>query len=125
MRNIVYGVLVVAIIIVAISVRTCHNATKAERHIRYVGMLNLASEKIAKRLPDDWVLRNKSRYFWTRMIDAEIDNGHLNEKAHFDNGIPVSLFLYFSDPSGSQQVLSQCHRCAFYSLYHSYLLILS
>jgi hypothetical protein len=50
MRNIVYGVLVVAIIIVAISVRTCHNATKAERHIRYVGMLNLASEKIAKTI---------------------------------------------------------------------------
>ena len=50
----------------------------------------ITSEKIAKRLPDDWVLRNKSRYFWTRMIDVEIDNGHLNEKA-------VQRFLEFYD----------------------------
>ena len=41
----------------------------------------ITSERISQMLPDDWVLRNKARFFWTSMIDVEIDNGHLNEKA--------------------------------------------
>ena len=41
----------------------------------------ITSERIANIEPDEWVLRNKPRFFWTELIDVEIDNGHLNEKA--------------------------------------------
>ena len=47
-RTILYVVL--AVLLVVISLWSSHKAAKAERHIRYVGILNLASEKISKTI---------------------------------------------------------------------------
>ena len=49
-RSILYIVLLAMAVGFVISLRTCHSATKATHHVRYVGMLNLASEKIAKTI---------------------------------------------------------------------------
>jgi hypothetical protein len=50
MRNILLTVLAVMIIIFIVSFGVCYHAAKAESHIRYVGMMNVASEKIAKTI---------------------------------------------------------------------------
>ena len=43
-------VLVVLVIISAIALWSCYQAVTAEIHVRYVGMMNIASEKIAKTI---------------------------------------------------------------------------
>lgn len=42
--------LVVMIVVLALSFRICYHAVRAESHVRYVGMMNVASEKIAKTI---------------------------------------------------------------------------
>ena len=49
-RTILYVVLAVLLVVTSISLWSSHKAAKAERHIRYVGILNLASEKISKTI---------------------------------------------------------------------------
>ena len=49
-RTILYVVVVVLLVVASISLWSSHKAAKAERHIRYVGILNLASEKISKTI---------------------------------------------------------------------------
>ncbi len=49
-RIILFIAFVVMAVVVAISIRTCFKATEAEQHVRYVGMMNVASEKIAKTI---------------------------------------------------------------------------
>ena len=49
-RTILYVVVVVLLVVTSISLWSSHKAAKAERHIRYVGILNLASEKISKTI---------------------------------------------------------------------------
>ena len=38
------------IVVLALSFRICYHAVRAESHVRYVGMMNVASEKIAKTI---------------------------------------------------------------------------
>ena len=49
-RNILLTVLAVIIVIFSLSFWVCYQALKAEYHARYVGMMNIASEKIAKTI---------------------------------------------------------------------------
>ena len=49
-RVILFIASVVMAVVTAISIRTCYMATKAEHHVRYVGIMNVASEKIAKTI---------------------------------------------------------------------------
>lgn len=49
-RTILYVVVLVLLVVTSISLWSSHKAAKAERHIRYVGILNLASEKISKTI---------------------------------------------------------------------------
>lgn len=50
MRNALLVLLGVMIVVTTTSLWTCDRAVKTERHVRYVGMLNIASEKIAKTI---------------------------------------------------------------------------
>lgn len=44
------ALLAIVIVIAAVSIWKCYQATESEYHVRYVGMLNLASEKIANTI---------------------------------------------------------------------------
>ena len=46
-RYVLLTMLVVMIVVLALSFRICYHAVRAESHVRYVGMMNVASEKIA------------------------------------------------------------------------------
>ena len=50
MRNALLVLLGVMIVVTTTSLWTCDRAVKTERHVRYVGMLNIASEKITKTI---------------------------------------------------------------------------
>lgn len=47
---ILLAVLAVLVVVFCVSCWTCHQAIKAENHVRYVGMMNVASEKIANTI---------------------------------------------------------------------------
>ncbi len=49
-RYVTWMVLAIMVAILCASVWKCSQATDSERHVRYVGMMNLASEKIAKTI---------------------------------------------------------------------------
>ena len=49
-HNVLLMVLAIVIVIAAVSIWKCYQATESEYHVRYVGMLNLASEKIANTI---------------------------------------------------------------------------
>lgn len=49
-RYVLLAMLAIIMIILALSFRVCYHAVKAETHVRYVGMMNVAAEKIAKTI---------------------------------------------------------------------------
>lgn len=49
-RNVLLTVLAVILVAVGVSFWVCYQTVKAETHVRYVGMMNVASEKIAKTI---------------------------------------------------------------------------
>ena len=50
MRNVIFILLAAMIVVTSVSLWKCYQATETEYHVRYVGILNLASEKIAKTI---------------------------------------------------------------------------
>ena len=49
-RNVLLTVLLVFIVFSSIVLCACYQAATSESHVRYVGMMNIASEKIAKTI---------------------------------------------------------------------------